>query len=297
MIKRLKKLFPIELIIVTVLLCANLQSFAQTEPASSEEKATVTVTGDNGQEDTVETTNQQQDETTKNEDTNKGIETQARTKHSLAYEILGRELTRREKDNYGDGLSTTDLKNILAGEQRLVIVRALITVGADDSVKGVLDVYPVSKLQTYSELVERFSGLTEKYGSVKAGIESEYVYNIKDDGQAFKKAASKAYETVFGIPEDKQNKDQIFNFLTQSNALTYSKMIQVLMKTITPDVKKQILFNALDQIGRSDLKTSDKFVKKMLAQQFTYANLMKLFQELKDTAPAQPAQEKDIQKK
>ena len=225
---------------------------------------------------------------------NPEAKTQTRAKHSLSYEVLGRELTEREKESYRDTLSKEDLKNILSGEQKLAIVRALITVGEKDSIKDVLSIYNISKLQTYSELVDYFNGLIEKYGSVRTGIEDEYVYNIKDNRQAFEKAASKAYETVFGVPEDNQNKDQIFTFLTQSNALTYSKMIQTLMQTITPDIKKQILFNALDQIGRSDLKTNDKFVTKMLEQQFTYKNLMGLFKELKQTAPLQ---EKNIQKK
>ncbi len=270
------------------MLCTNLQSIAQ-EPTAT--NATVTIEDeDTGEQKTIKVQQDQQPQEGE-------PETQLRVKHGLAFEVLGRELTERERNNYGDSLSRADLKNILAGEQRLAIVRALITVGADDSVKGVLAVYPVSKLQTYSELVERFSGLIEKYGSVKVGIESEYVYNIKDAGQAFKKAASKAYETVFGIPEDKQNKDRIFTFLTQSNALTYSKMIQVLMQTITPEIKKQILFSALDQTGRPDLKTNNKFVQKMLAQQFTYANLMELFKELKNTTPTQPAQGKNLQKK
>ena len=255
------------IIIIIAVFCTHLQSIAQTEQkTTSDGKATVTVT-DEGEEST---------------------EAPTKDKHSLAFEVLGRELTQREKDNYGNNLGEEDLKNILAGEQRLAIVRALITVDSEDSVKDVLNIYQVSKVQTYSELVDFFSRLIEKYGSVKAGIESEYIYNIKDNEQAFRKAASKAYETVFGIPEDKQNKEQIFTFLTQNNALTYSKMIQTLMQTITPKMKKEILFSALKEVGREDLKTNDQFVNKMLEQDFTYENLIKLFEELKKTAPARP---------
>lgn len=271
------------IVIVIAILCISLQSIAQPDQ--------VIITDENTDQ-TLDKINKQPGELIPIE--NIETKTQARTKHSLSYEVLGRELTDREQESYRNTLSKEDLKNILSGEQKLAIVRALITVGEKDSIKDVLGIYSISKLQTYSELVDYFNGMIEKYGSVKTGIEDEYVYNIKDNGQAFEKAASKAYETVFGIPEDKQNKDQIFSFLTQSNALTYSKMIQALMQTITPDIKKQILFNALDQIGRPDLKTNDKFVTKMLEQQFTYKNLTELLKELKQTAPLP---QKNLQKK
>ena len=269
------------IIIVILLLCCSLQSIARGEIAP----ATVT-----NEKTSQEGTDKQPQEETTIEDTEKEIQT--KVKHSLAYEVLGRELTQREKGNYGDSLTKEDLKNILAGEQKLAIVRALITLDSEDSTKDVLDIYRISNVQTYSELVNYFSGLIEKYGSVKTGIESEYVYNIRDNEQAFRKAASKAYETVFGIPEDKQNKEQIFNFLIQSNALAYSKMIRILMKTITPDIKKQMLFNALENIGRPDLKTNDKFVKKMLEQEFTYKNLTELLKDLQGATPAQTVQGK-----
>ena len=274
------------IIIVIAVLCINLQCIAQSEPVPSPATVTNEKTGEEG----AVTTDEQPQEETTTEDTEKEI--QAKVKHTLAYEVLGRELTQREKDTYGDSLTKEDLKNILAGEQKLAIVRALITLDSEDSTKDVLNVYHISKVQTYTELVSYFSGLIEKYGSVKTGIESEYVYNIKDNEQAFRKAASKAYETVFGIPEDKQNKEQIFNFLIQSNALTYSKMIRILMKTITPDIKKQMLFNALENIGRPDLKTNDKFVKNMLEQEFTYKNLTELLKDLQGATPAQTVQGK-----
>ena len=284
MTKNLKKLLCTQFIIFIVVFCANLKSIAQTEQITTPDgKATVTITGEGADEE--KTT-----EPPQAGETNQETET-----HSLAFEVLGRELTQREKENYGDGLGIDDLKNnILAREQKLAIVRALITLNSANSAKAVLDVYHISKVQTYSELIDYFSRLIERYGSVKEGIESEYVYNIKDDEQAFRKAAFKAYETVFGIPEDKQNKDQILAFLTQNNALTYSKMIQTLMQTITPAVKTQILFNALDQIGRPDLKTNDKFIKTILKQEFTYENLMELLKNLKQTAPTQPAKGKNL---
>ncbi len=273
-------------IIAILSLCISLKAYAQ-EPSLN--NTSVTVTDDNnGKEETIQVTGQQQEQVDKGT-----FQQAAKVKHSLAFDVLGRELTKREKEAYGDNLSKHDLKNILAGEQRLAIVRALITVGEESSTKQVLNIYIVSELKTYSELVEFFTGLKEKYGSVKVGIESEYVYNITDNDQAFKKAASRAYETVFGIPEDKQeNKEQIATFLTQSKATTYSRMVQALLQTLTPDLKKQLLFNALDQIGRPDLKTNDNFVNKLMEQEFTYEHLMELFKELQGSAPAQAVKEK-----
>ena len=274
------------IIIIVVVLCTHLQCIAQEATVIIKDKVT-------DQEQTLDVQNVQQ---ASEEETPPEPETQLRVKHGLAFEVLGRELTQRERESYGDNLGKEDLKTILAREQQLTIVRALTIVNSVDYAGKFLEIYHVSKLQTYSELVDYFSRLTEKYGSVKAGIESEYVYNIKDNEQAFKKAAFKAYETVFGVPEDKQNKDQILTFLTQSNALTYSRMIETLMKTITPDIKNQILFNALDQVGRPDLKTNDKFIKKMLTQDFTYENLIELLKGLQQTAPAQPKQGKNLKK-
>ncbi len=283
MIQLLKKLFLIQLIIVTSMLYTNLQSIAQPQQAAPADI-------NNDQEDTAEPDQQTQEET-------KPGTALLRVKHGLAFKILGRELTQRERDSYGDNITKDGLKTILAREQRLVIVRALITVGETD-IKYVLDVYPVSRLQTYDELVPFFYELIEKYGSARTGIKLEYVENIKDSGEALKRAAFRAYEAVFGIPEDKQDKERILSFLAQNNATTYSKMVQVLTQTITPEIKKQILLNALDQSGRPDLKTNDKFVKKMLEQTFTHKELMKLFIELKETAPpAQPAQGKNFHNK
>ena len=284
MIQLLKKLFLIQLIIVTSMLYTNLQSIAQPQQATHPDVNT-------DREYVTETEGQQPEELI----TGAAL---LRVKHGLAFKILGRELTQRERDSYGDSLTEEGLKTILAREQRLVIVRALITVGETD-IKYALDAYPTSsRLQTYDKLVRSFYELIEKYGSVKTGIKLEYVENIKDSGEALKRAASRAYETVFGIPEDKQDKEQILPFLAQNNATTYSKMVQVLIQTITPEVKKQILLNALDQSERPDLKTNDKFVKKMLEQTFTHKELMKLFIELKETAPpAQPAQGKNLHNK
>jgi hypothetical protein len=280
------------IIIVIVVLCTNLKSFAQTQQdvTPPDGEATVEIEDENtGEKESLRVQQNQQPQ-------EEEPEPQLEVRHGLALQVLGRRLTQREKASFGGDPSEGELKNnLLSREQRLVLVRALITIGETD-IKYVLGAYHFSKLQTYSELVERFSELTEKYGSVKAGIESEYISNIKDDKEAFKKAASKAYETVFGIPKDKQNEAEILAFLTQNKALTYSKMLQVLMQTITPEIKKQILFSALDQVGRADLKPNDKFTKKMLEQDFTYSNLIKLFQKLKQTAPAQPAQGKNLKK-
>lgn len=222
-----------------------------------------------------DTTDEGQEEPQAQEQTEQKAE-----KHSTAYLVLGRELTKQEKDLYAD-LGANELKDeLLHKEQRLVVVRALLAVGEGDSIKEVLAILPISKLKTFTELVNDFTEYTEKYGSVLEGIQEEFVYNIKDDEQAFKAASAKAYETVFGVPKDKQNTSEIISFLKENEALTYSRMLEALMNQMTPELKKQMLFNALDEIGRSDLKNNNVFVEKILAQKFTHKNLKKLLKEL-----------------
>ena len=201
--------------------------------------------------------------------------------YSNAYYVLGRELTKREKEANGDNLTKEQIKNtVLPNEQKLVIVRALVAVEAGNDIKRILDVYYPPDLQTFEDLIDYFTHLREKFGSVRTGIESEFVYNIRDDQEAFKKAASIAYQHVFGIPEDKQDKDKIFGFLIQKNALTYSKMVNAFLEEMTPEMKKQILFTALDEVGREDLKANKKFVAKLLEQQITYEYLIKLLSDV-----------------
>ena len=208
-----------------------------------------------------------------------------RPAYSNSYYVLGRDLTGKEKEATGGNLTKQEITNtILPNEQKLVIVRALIATGSSADIKRILDVYSPSGLKTFEELVYFFNGLKEKYGSVKIGIESKFVFNITDDQEAFKKAAAKAYENVFGIPEEKQEKDKIINFLIQNNALTYSKMVSVLIFSMTPDMKKQLLFNVLEEVGRPDLKNNKQFVDKLLAQELTYESLISL---LREVAPIQ----------
>ena len=136
------------IVIVIAILCISLQSIAQPNQ--------VTITDENTDQ-TLDKANKQPEGLIPVENTE--TKTQARTKHSLSYEVLGRELTDREQESYRNTLSKEDLKNILSGEQKLAIVRALITVGEKDSIKDVLGIYSISKLQTYSELVDYFNGM------------------------------------------------------------------------------------------------------------------------------------------
>ncbi len=201
-------------------------------------------------------------------------------KKDIAYEVLGRKLTSQEKELYGN-LSAEELKNqLLYKEQTLVIVRALLVIGEGKDSGDILQILPNTKLRTFTELVNDFTGYKEKYGSVLAGIQSEFVYNIKDDEQAFKKAAALAYETVFGVPKEQQDAEGITNFLKAKQALTYSKMISAFTDSLTPEDKKKMLFKALDSIKRPDLKTNEKFVNKILEQTFTYEALMELLNEI-----------------
>ena len=201
-------------------------------------------------------------------------------KKSSAYEVLGRKLTPQEKDLYGD-LSAEELKNqLLYKEQTLVIVRALLIIGEGKDSGEILQILPNTKLRTFTELVNDFTDYKEKYGSVLTGIQSEFVYNIKDDEQAFKKAAALAYETVFGISKEQQDAEGITNFLKAKQALTYSKMLSAFTESLTPEDKKKMLFKALDSIKRPDLKTNEKFVNKILEQTFTHEALIKLLDQI-----------------
>lgn len=249
---------------------------------AEEKEDTHTVIQKHLDKETEETT----EEVTEEEpEVEKEILDRKKEKHSAAYVVLGRELTKAEKQLY-DGLTVAEIKSeLLHREQRLVIVRALLAVGEGESVKDVLEILPLSKLQTFADLLTEFKEYMEKYGSVLSGIKTELVYNIKDNEQAFKQAASKAYQIVFGTPKDKQNIQEITSFLQENNALTYSKMIAALMESMTPEIKKDMLFKILDEIERADLKNNKDFVEKILAQKFTHENLKKLLDQISPKKP------------
>lgn len=207
-------------------------------------------------------------------------------KKSAAYQVLGRELTSREKDLYGDLRAKELAGELLPKEQKLVLVRALIVIGEPMIAEKVLQVWPITKLQTFTELVEKLEALREKYGSVEEGINQTLIANIKDDEQAYIKAAKKAYETVFCIIPQDGDLAQIVRYLQENKIQTYSQMVTKLMESLTQEDKKGLLFKALDKIGRADLKQNKKFIDKILAQQFNCENLTKLLQPLASTKKA-----------
>ncbi len=240
----------------------------------------------NEEEQTEESTDDETDEADSKEE---HVELRKK-EHSTAYNVLGRELTKGEKSLRYNELSESELKSqLLYKEQRLVVVRALLALGEGNNSKEILEKWTDSKPKTFTELVTQFTEFKEKYGSVLEGINFTFVYNIKDDKQAFEKAAAKAYETVFGTPMEKPN--DIYNYLNQKEATTYSKMIQVLLQAVSPQAKKDMLFRALDDIGRPDLKENKEFIGKLLSQQFTYENLKTLLADLnKKQKPTQGTQ-------
>ncbi|MBI2996372.1 MAG: hypothetical protein HYY52_06670 [Candidatus Melainabacteria bacterium] len=210
---------------------------------------------------------------------------------SIAASVLGRELTQREKDSLGNDYTKHDVEiAFLANEQRLVIVRALLACGVpEENIKEILIIYQVSKLQTFKELVDYFTDLKERHGSVIDGIRDEFILNIKDYEQTFKKAAVRAYEIVFCIKLEVENDiQQVVGFLKEQEALTFSKMVEVLMSALTPKQKEEMLFKALDKVGRSDLKENKEFTEKILAQEFTCENLSRMLQELGPAKKSQP---------
>lgn len=209
-----------------------------------------------------------------------GLDRQIEEDKDHAYEVLGRGLTKREKEAHGQ-LSEEALKrNILPREQKLVLVRALLAVGAGEHAREILNIFPLSELKTFRELVNYFTELKEKHGRVDIGIKTEFVYNIKDSEQAFKNAARVAYYEVFGIEEGEQDLGKITNYLESKGAYTYSKMIKAFLDSMTPEVKEKLLFKALDDLGLSHLKENQNFVEKILGQKFTYQNLIKLLKQI-----------------
>lgn len=205
-------------------------------------------------------------------------------KPSNAYLVLGREFTAGEKDLYLD-LTVDEIgRELLYREQNLVIVRALITIGAVKSIDFVLKSMPLTESKPYYKLVDYFSKLQEKYGKVTTGIRAQFVERITDDQFAFEQASLRAYETVFCNEPQEQDKAKLFTFFKQGDQLTeitYTEMVQKLLLTLNIDDKRGIVFNALDSVGRADLKKDEKFINKILEQDFTCDNLLELFQSLR----------------
>lgn len=205
-------------------------------------------------------------------------------KKSPAYRVLGREFTPQERAANGGNLTFEQVKNnYLHKELHLSVIRAAITVGEAKYASEILKVYGNTKAKPYEEVVKDFVQYREKYGSVLKGVQSETNLKLSEE-QIFEETALKAYKAVFGVDTDEltaQEKQDIYTFLKGKEALTYTKMIEVFVKTMTQDEKKNILFGLLKEIKRDDLIKNKKFVDKILEQDFTHENLKKLLQELK----------------
>lgn len=200
--------------------------------------------------------------------------------NSPAHRVLGRQLTAAEHENYGK-LDEISLENqLLYKEQRLVIVRALVAIGEGDDVEAILNKLPTIR-KTFIGLVEEFTELKEKYGTVIKGVDSVYGSNNKNDEYAFNEAAHEAFQTVFCKALEGEEEAQFLKYFKDKDSLTYSKMVAELQSIMTDDVKKNILFKILNDIGRPDLQTNQKFVNKILSQSFTCANLSRLLKEVK----------------
>jgi len=197
-----------------------------------------------------------------------------------AYRVLGRNLTDAERILYPEE-SEEGIKNyVLYKEQRLVIVRALGAIGESSAIPIVLERVPNTGNRTFTELVEFFTELKEKYGKVTTGVNKIYVSNITNDDVAFKAAAHEAYANVFCNDLSAESEAKILKYFKDENALTYSKMVVKLQSTMTDDIKKAILFRILGEIKRNDLRTNQNFVKKIVGQSFTCDNLRRLLKEV-----------------
>lgn len=202
-----------------------------------------------------------------------------------AYLVLGRQLTKKEIAAYGKNLTKEDIiRQFLPKESKLVIIRAVITIGEAKNATEIVQRLYFPEPKTYEELVSYLQERREKYGSALKGIIAEEQFK-EDDGQVFEETALEAYETVFGVlPEElsQEEKQQLFTNLKESDALTLTKIIEVLVRSMTKEDKKEILFGLLDEIGRADLKKNSDFVNKIINQEdLTYKELKGLLEELK----------------
>ena len=208
-------------------------------------------------------------------------------KDSPSMIVLGRKLTKREKDAYLNlerDQKVEALKNdILPREQQLVIVRALLAVGEAEDSKKILEYVYLSEAKTYENLFREFKALKDKHGSVLTGLESTQKYRLSEE-EMFKNAANKAYEEVFCTSADSlttEEQNQLYEFLKQSGASEHGDIVTVLAKSMTEDDKKNLVNKVLEEIDREDLKSNEGFVAKMVAQTFTCKTLRKLFEQLR----------------
>lgn len=215
------------------------------------------------------------------------VTAQEEEKTSASQQVLGRKLTKKEQDlylNLNKEEKIEAFKNdILPREQNLVVVRALISLGESGNATEIINYLHFTETKTYSELFDSFTKLKEKYGSVRKGLEAENKFKLSEE-DIFKDTALKAYKTVFGTDEEKlttDEKNQLFTFLKSKEAPTYTKMIEVLVKSMNEQDKKSILFSLLSEIGRPDLKENEEFTKKILEQDFTHESLKKLLEPLR----------------
>ena len=263
--QKLKKLFSVQLILISTI-CLVL-GFNNVSFAEGEDPDTNTKSGDKGF-NKVEV----------NEDV-EAEENPVLAAKGPGYKVLGRKLTEAERALYKDEDSVKAA--LLHKEQKLVVVRALLAVGESKNIKEIVDLVVLDKLKTFTELINDFTELKEKSGSILKGLKDQSTY--KDDTQTLRDAASEAYLTVFGIAQEDQDLEKIVNYFKTNNATTFSKMVNLLVESMSPEDKKEMLFRTLDEIGRPDLKTNKAFTEKLLAQKFTYENLKTLLKEVAKT--------------
>lgn len=206
---------------------------------------------------------------------------------TASYIVLGRKLTDKEGvlyKNLNEEEKVQAIKNdILSREQNLVAVRSLLAVGEADNINLVISYLHFSDTTTFNDLVGEFTGLKEKYGSVKKGLEIENKYRLSDE-EIFEQTSLKAYETVFCVSDkdlESDKKRQLFSYFKARGITKYTEMIQSLMSSMDSNDKKNLLFKVLGEIGRDDLRKDEKFINKMLEQDFTCENLRILFEKLK----------------
>lgn len=200
------------------------------------------------------------------------------------FRVLGREATLKEKQAYGKLTQKQIEEQFLYRESTLAPIRALLAIGEAKNISILQQYLQYEEPRTYLKWIEYFTDLKEKYGSVEKGINAEKNLRLSEK-QIFEGTALKAYKIVYGVSEEAlsvEDREQLFNFLKGKEATTLSKMVAALVKSMTPDEKKDLLFGLLDEINRPDLKKKSEFTGKILKQEVvTYEYLKELLKELK----------------
>ena len=274
---KIKRHIFIQTLLSSVLILSLI--FAPNTFAQGEAEISDRTTNENEEQPEEETSKIEERQAPEKENEESGLE--YLNKQSPAYRALGRELTPKERAAFGSKLTYDQIvSQFLHKEYRLVVIRVALALGESDDATQIAFQYQSAK--PYDQVYKEFLNCRETYGSILNCLKAQNLNQPTEE--IFEETALIAYYKVFGVKKEDltpKEKEWLFSFLKDNDALTLSKMIEVLVKSMTDNDKRQILFKLLNKIKRPDLKENKTFVNKILKQQFTYESLEKLLLELK----------------